>query len=43
MHISEGVLSPAVLGGGAVLAAAGVAAGLRRVDYERLKIGRAHV
>ena len=36
MHISEGVLSPAVLGGGAVLAAAGVAAGLRRVDYERL-------
>lgn len=36
MHISEGVLSPAVLGAGAVLAAAGVAVGLRRVDYERL-------
>ena len=36
MHISEGVLSPAVLTGGAVLAAAGVWAGLRRVDYDRL-------
>lgn len=36
MHISEGVLSPAVLTGGAVLAAAGTWAGLRRVDYDRL-------
>lgn len=36
MHISEGVLSPAVLGGGAVLAAAGTAAGLRGLDYDRL-------
>lgn len=36
MHISEGVLSPAVLTGGAVLAAVGTWAGLRRLDYERL-------
>lgn len=36
MHISEGVLSPTVLGIGAVLAAAGTAAGLRRLDYDRL-------
>lgn len=36
MHISEGVLSPAVLGGGAALAAVGVALGLRKVDYDRL-------
>lgn len=36
MHISEGVLSPAVLGAGAVLAAAGTALGLRRLDYDRL-------
>lgn len=36
MHISEGVLSPAVLGLGAALTAAGVAVGLRKVDYERL-------
>lgn len=36
MHIAEGVLSPVVLGGGAVLAAAGTAIGLRKTDYERL-------
>lgn len=36
MHISEGVLSPAVLGVGAVLAAGGTAIGLRRLDYDRL-------
>ena len=36
MHIAEGVLSPAVLGAGAALAAAGVAAGLRRMEGERI-------
>lgn len=36
MHISEGVLAPAVLGAGAALAAAGMAVGLRRLDYDRL-------
>lgn len=36
MHISEGVLSPTVLGLGAALATAGVAVGLRKVDYDRL-------
>lgn len=36
MHISEGVLSPAILGLGAVLAAGGTALGLRRLDYDRL-------
>ena len=36
MHIAEGVLSPAVLGAGAVLAVAGTAIGLRRLDYDRL-------
>lgn len=36
MHISEGVLSPMVLGGGAALAACGVAVGLKRLDYDRL-------
>lgn len=36
MHISEGVLSPAILGAGAVLAACGTAAGLRSLDYDRL-------
>lgn len=36
MHISEGVLSPAVLTAGAVVGAVGVWAGLRRVDYDRL-------
>lgn len=36
MHIAEGVLSPAVLGGGAVLALAGTALGLRKLEYDRL-------
>lgn len=36
MHISEGVLSPAILGLGAALAAAGIAVGLRKLDYDRL-------
>ena len=36
MHIAEGVLSPAVLGAGAALAAAGVAVGLRRMEGERI-------
>ena len=36
MHIAEGVLSPAVLGAGAVLGAAGVAWGLRRMDGSRI-------
>lgn len=36
MHISEGVLSAPVLAGGWALAAAGVAVGLRRLDYDRL-------
>lgn len=36
MHIAEGVLSPAVLGAGAALGAAGVAWGLRRMDGERI-------
>lgn len=36
MHIAEGVLSPAVLGGGTVLALAGTAQGLRRLEYDRL-------
>ncbi len=36
MHISEGVLSPAVLAGGAALAAAGTAIGLKKLDYEAI-------
>lgn len=36
MHISEGVLSGPVLAGGWVLAAGGVALGLKRLDYDRL-------
>ena len=36
MHISEGVLSAPVLGGGAVLAALGTWMGLRKLDYDRL-------
>ncbi len=36
MHISEGVLSPAILGLGAALTAVGTAIGLRRLDYDRL-------
>jgi len=36
MHISEGVLSPPVLGSGAALAAAGIAIGLKKLDYEAI-------
>lgn len=36
MHISEGVLSPAVLGAGYALTAAGTWLGLRKIDYSRL-------
>lgn len=36
MHIAEGVLSAPVLVTGAVLACAGTAIGLRRMDYDRL-------
>ena len=36
MHISEGVLSPAVLGAGYVLAGLGTYLGLRRMEYSRL-------
>lgn len=36
MHISEGVLSPAVLGGGMALTAIGTGIALRKADYSRL-------
>jgi len=36
MHISEGVLSPAVLAAGAGLAVAGTAIGLKKIDYEAI-------
>jgi len=36
MHISEGVLSPAVLGGGAALTAVGTAIGLKKLDYKAI-------
>jgi cobalt/nickel transport system permease protein len=36
MHISEGILSGPVLLSGAALAAAGTAAGLKKLDYDRL-------
>jgi len=36
MHISEGVLSPAVLGAGAVLTTVGTAIGLKKIDYEAI-------
>jgi cobalt/nickel transport system permease protein len=36
MHISEGVLSPAVLAGGAALTVAGAAIGLKNLDYEAI-------
>ncbi|MBU2647057.1 cobalt transporter CbiM [bacterium] len=36
MHISEGVLPVSVLIGGAVIAVAGTAVGLKRLDYDRI-------
>ena len=36
MHIAEGVLSPVVLGSGAVLAGVGTAIGLRKTDVDRV-------
>ena len=36
MHISEGVLSGPVLASGAVLAMAGTAIGLKKIDYDRI-------
>lgn len=36
MHIAEGVLSPAILVSGAVLAASGTYLGLRRLDWEQI-------
>jgi len=36
VHISEGVLSGPVLAGGAVISAAGLALGLRSIDYDKL-------
>lgn len=36
MHISEGVLSPAVLIGGAVLTAAGVSVGMKNLDQKEI-------
>ena len=36
MHISEGVLSPAILIGGAAIAAAGVSIGLKGLDHEKI-------
>jgi len=36
MHISEGVLSAPVLVSGAVLAAAGTAVGLKKLDYDKI-------
>jgi cobalt/nickel transport system permease protein len=36
MHISEGVLSPAVLAGGVGLAVVGTAIGLKKIDYEAI-------
>ena len=36
MHISEGVLSPAILGAGYALTALGTLVGLRKADYGRL-------
>jgi len=36
VHISEGILSAPVLAGGAVLAAGGLAVGLKKMDYEKI-------
>ena len=36
MHISEGILSPSILTAGGVLAFAGTAIGLKKIDYEKV-------
>lgn len=36
MHISEGILSPGILITGAVITAAGVAIGMKNVDYDKI-------
>jgi len=36
MHIAEGVLTAPLLGGGAALTAAGLAVGLKKMDYDKL-------
>jgi len=36
MHISEGILSPAILTGGAALTAIAVGIGLKKIDYEEI-------
>ncbi|MCK5850179.1 MAG: cobalt transporter CbiM [Kiritimatiellae bacterium] len=36
MHISDGILSPEILAGGAILAVGGVALGLRKMDCEEV-------
>ncbi len=36
MHIADGILSAPILGGGVVLAVAGVAIGLRKTDYSQI-------
>jgi len=36
MHISDGILSPQVLAGGAALTAAGTTLGLKELDYEKI-------
>ncbi len=36
MHISEGILSPAILGGGAVLSLVGCYVGFRKVDWDKI-------
>lgn len=38
MHISEGIVSAPVLGLGAALTVAGVAIGLKKIDYQRLPL-----
>lgn len=36
MHISEGILSPGILAGGAILGCIGTAIGLKKLDYDRI-------
>jgi len=38
LHISEGILSPALLAGGAVLTICGSAAGLKSIDYDEIPV-----